>query len=60
MALIRNWIDTIGSGSINSKALSVVIGSGWTFRPASRLGLQLVAEQYAAATCRPQRARCPM
>jgi len=49
MALIRNWIDTIGSGSINSKALSVVIGSGWTFRPASRLGLQLVAEQYAAA-----------
>ena len=49
MALIRNWVDTIGGGAINSKALSVVIGAGWTFRPASRLGLQLVAEQYAAA-----------
>jgi hypothetical protein len=49
MALIRNWVDTIGNGAINSKALSVVIGAGWTFRPASRIGLQLVAEQYAAA-----------
>jgi len=49
MAFIRNWVDTIGSGSINSKALSVVIGAGWTFRPTSRVGLQLIGEQYAAA-----------
>ena len=49
MTFIRNWVDVIDDGAINSKALSVVIGAGWTFRPASRIGLQLIAEQYAAA-----------
>ena len=33
MAFVRNWVDVIGPGPINSKALSVVIGTGWVFRP---------------------------
>ena len=35
--------------AINSKALSVVIGAGWAFRPAARVGLQLFGTQHAAA-----------
>jgi hypothetical protein len=49
MAFVRNWVDVIGSGAINSKALSVVIGAGWVFRPTARIGLQLFAAQHAAA-----------
>ena len=49
MAFVRNWVDTIGSDSINSKALSVVIGAGWAFRPAARLGLQVFGAQHVAA-----------
>ena len=48
MAFVRNWVDAVGPSPINSKALSVVIGGGWHFRPASRLGLQLFASQHAA------------
>ena len=48
MALIRNWVETFGAGAINSKVLSVVIGAGWAFRPADRVGLQLFATQHAA------------
>jgi hypothetical protein len=49
MAFVRNWVDAIGTGSINSKALSVVVGAGWAFRPAARVGLQLFGAQHAAA-----------
>ncbi len=49
MAFVRNWVDHLGTGSINSKALSVVIGGGWVFRPASRFGFQLFASQHVAA-----------
>lgn len=49
MALLRNWVDVIGQDSFNSKALSVVIGTGWAFRPARRLGLQVFASQHVAA-----------
>jgi hypothetical protein len=49
MAFVRNWVDAVGPSPINSKALSVVIGGGWQFRPASRIGLQLFAAQHAAA-----------
>jgi hypothetical protein len=49
MAFVRNWVDAIGPNAINSKALSVVIGGGWAFRPADRFGLQLFATQHAAA-----------
>jgi len=49
MALLRNWVDAIGPESINQKALSVVIGGGWAFRPGEHLGLQLFAEQHAGA-----------
>jgi hypothetical protein len=49
MAFVRNWVDTLGTGSINSKALSVVIGGGWAFYPERRVGLQLFAVQYATA-----------
>ena len=49
MAFVRNWVDVIGSGSIDSKALSVVIGTGWTFRLAERVGLQVFGAQHVAA-----------
>ena len=49
MAFVRNWVDAIGPDSINSKALSVVIGGGWAFRPAERVGFQLFAAQHVAA-----------
>ena len=49
MAFVRNWVDGAGPNAINSKALSVVIGGGWHFRPSSRLGVELFASQHAAA-----------
>ena len=49
MAYVRNWIDTISSESINSKALSVVIGAGWQFRPLRRVGFQVFGSQHVAA-----------
>jgi hypothetical protein len=49
MALVRNWVDVIGPGADNSKALSVVIGGGWAFRPAERVGMQVFVSQHAAA-----------
>jgi hypothetical protein len=49
MAFVRNWIDAVGPNAINSKALSVVIGGGWHFRPAARLGFEVFAAQHAAA-----------
>lgn len=49
MALLRNWVDVTGQDSFNSKALSVVIGTGWAFRPARRLGFQAFASQHVAA-----------
>jgi hypothetical protein len=49
MAYVRNWVDAIGPGSIDSKALSVVIGAGWAFRRAGRVGLQVFGSQHVAA-----------
>ena len=49
MAFVRNWVDVIGPDAINSKALSVVIGAGWAFRPAERVGLQVFGTQHVAA-----------
>jgi len=49
MAFVRNWVDTLSPDSFNSKALSVIIGGGWVFRPTARLGLQLFATQHAIA-----------
>jgi hypothetical protein len=49
MAFVRNWVDAIGPDPINSKALSVVIGAGWAFRPAARVGLQVFGAQHVAA-----------
>ena len=49
MGFVRNWVDTLGSDSFNGKALSIVIGGGWAFRPAARFGLQLFATQHALA-----------
>ncbi len=49
MAFVRNWVDGIGPNAINSKVLSVVIGAGWAFRPAGRLGLQVFGAQHVAA-----------
>jgi hypothetical protein len=49
MAFVRNWVDVLGPDSFNGKALSVVIGAGWAFRPAARIGLQLFGMQHALA-----------
>ena len=49
MAFIRNWVDTLGPGAINSKALSVVVGGGWIFFPEKRVALELFASQHAGA-----------
>ena len=49
MAFVRNWIDATGGTAINSKALSVVIGTGWAFRRTSRIGWQLFGSQHVAA-----------
>jgi Outer membrane protein beta-barrel domain len=49
MAYVRNWVDAIGPDPINSKAWSVVIGGGWAFRPAARVGLQVFGAQHVAA-----------
>ena len=49
MAFIRNWIDAVGPGAINSKALSIVIGGGWAFRTSNRIGFQVFASQHAGA-----------
>jgi hypothetical protein len=49
MAFVRNWVDVSGPDAINSKALSVVIGGGWAFRPGERVGLQIFAMQHASA-----------
>lgn len=49
MAFVRNWVDQPDTGTITSKALSVVIGGGWEFRTGGRAGLQVHASQHAAA-----------
>jgi len=49
MAFVRNWVRSFGSNPDNSKALAVVIGGGWEFRPKGRLGLQLFAMQHVGA-----------
>ena len=49
MAFVRNWIDVPDAPAVTSKALSVVIGGGWAFRPADRFGVQVFAAQHAAA-----------
>lgn len=49
MAFVRNWVDATGPNPVNSKALSVMIGGGWEFRPASRVGFQLFGAQHVAA-----------
>ena len=49
MAYVRNWVDTISTESLNSKALSVVIGAGWEFMPLRRIGFQVFGSQHVAA-----------
>jgi hypothetical protein len=49
MAYVRNWVDISGGQSVNSKALSVVIGTGWEFRPTRRIGLQIFGSQHVGA-----------
>jgi hypothetical protein len=49
MAFVRNWVRTIGPDPDNSKALSVVIGTGWEFRLKDRFGTQLFAMQHVGA-----------
>lgn len=49
LAFVRNWVDAVSQSPINSKAWSVVIGAGWTFRPSKGIGLQVFGSQHVAA-----------
>ena len=49
MAYVRNWLDTTSNESLNSKALSLVIGAGWEFMPRRRVGFQVFGSQHVAA-----------
>lgn len=49
MAFVRNWVTDSAPDPINSKALSVLIGGGWTFHADRRVGVELFAEQHVAA-----------
>jgi hypothetical protein len=49
MALTRNWVDAVGPTPFNEKVLSVVIGAGWAFRPAARVGWQVFGSQHVGA-----------
>ena len=49
MAFVRNWVQTVGPHPENQKALAVVFGGGWEFRPKGRVGLQLMATQHVGA-----------
>lgn len=49
MAFVRNWVDLPGGSPVRQKALSVIIGAGWAFRPEKRVGMQIVAAQHVAA-----------
>ncbi len=60
MAFVRNWIDVPEARPLTPKALSVVIGAGWTFRTEKRVGFQLFAAQHAAALGDLQRINGPL
>jgi hypothetical protein len=49
MALVRNFVRTLGEHPDDSKALSVVVGTGWEFRRKSAVGFQVFAMQYVGA-----------
>jgi hypothetical protein len=49
LAFTRNWVDAVGPEPFNEKVLSVVIGAGWAFRPASRVGFQIFGTQHVGA-----------
>jgi hypothetical protein len=43
------WVDAIGPRPLRQKALSVVIGTGWSFRPYARVGVEIFGMQHAGA-----------
>jgi hypothetical protein len=49
MAFVRNWVKTTGPHPDDSKALAVVFGTGWEFKPKGRVGFQLFATQHVGA-----------
>lgn len=49
MAFVRNALDAVEERPTTSKALSLVIGAGWTLRPERRVSFQLFGAQHAAA-----------
>ena len=49
MALVRNWVRTLGPHPDDSKALALVLGTGWEFNRKGPLGLQLFAMQHVGA-----------
>jgi len=49
MAFVRNFVRTLGPNSDNSKALALLIGTGWAFPVTHRVGLQLFATERVGA-----------
>ena len=49
MAFVRNWVITTGPDPVDSKALSLVFGAGWEFKPKGRIGLQFFGTQHVGA-----------
>lgn len=49
MAFVRNALDVVEERPTTSKALSLVIGAGWSLRPERRVSFQLFGAQHAAA-----------
>lgn len=49
MAFTRNWVDAVGPSPFNEKVMSVLIGTGWEFRPSPRVGWQIFGSQHVGA-----------
>ena len=49
MALVRNFVRTLGPHPDDSKALSLALGTGWEFGRKGPVGFQLFAMQYVGA-----------
>jgi hypothetical protein len=51
LAILRNWLDTTGSGfpPERSRAMAVGIGAGWEFPIAGRFGVQILGSQHVTA-----------
>lgn len=49
MAFVRYALEPLEASPVTSKALSLVLGAGWSWRREQRVGIELFASQHAAA-----------